>query len=86
MRQQYHSRPTPKGQYIWDVFQLIELSKDLPVIDVPLTDIKELQENYWFDAPGQKPPTCYNIAERAFLIDIFNLLTVGSFISPIKSI
>lgn len=46
---------------------LIELSKNLPVMDVPLAQIKELDEAYWFDI-GETKPTCRNVAEHAKLM------------------
>lgn len=49
MRQQYHFRNSSEGLMSWDVFRLIELSKGLQVINVPLTDIQELDEEFWYD-------------------------------------
>jgi len=49
VRKQYHFRPSPNGYYAWDVHRLVELSKDITPIDVPLADIAELDENYWFE-------------------------------------
>ena len=72
MRQQYHSRKTDDGLYIWDVHKLVEQSKALPIVDVPLSDIKELDENYWFD--GDWPVlNVRNIAVHAMLIEQCNL-------------
>lgn len=64
MRQQYHSRQTDQGRYIWDVHNLIKQAQALTPKDVPLYTIAELNENYWFD--GHWPiPTSRNIAEHA---------------------
>ena len=49
MRKQYHSRKTKDGVATWDVHNLVELSKDLPVLDVPLENVKEMDQAYWFD-------------------------------------
>lgn len=68
MRKQYHSRYTDKGRYIWDVDNLVKLSKDFPVIDVPLSDISELNKNYWYDCPNGPQPIARNIAVHAKLI------------------
>ena len=68
MRQQYHFRVSPEGLLSWDVFRLIELSKHLPVIEVPLSDIAELDEEFWYESGGTRP-TCRNIAEHANLIN-----------------
>ncbi|PCJ91912.1 MAG: hypothetical protein COA52_08020 [Hyphomicrobiales bacterium] len=55
MRKQNHFRKSPNGLYAWDVHRLIELSKELTVENVPLSGIKELDEAYWFDCPGDSP-------------------------------
>ena len=39
MRTQYHLRPSRRGLYAWDVDNLIEATKHLPVIEVALEDI-----------------------------------------------
>jgi hypothetical protein len=68
MLKQYHSRQTNKGRYIWDVDNLIRLSKNFTIIDIPLSEIKELDENYWYDCPNGSPPILRNIAVHAKLI------------------
>ncbi|MEO0556755.1 MAG: hypothetical protein AAF170_01095 [Bacteroidota bacterium] len=67
MRQQYHSRPSDQGELIWDVNRLVELAKALPVIEVPLAEIRELDEQYWFPE-GSEAPTCRTVADHAYLI------------------
>ncbi|MGO9557692.1 MAG: hypothetical protein ACLPYW_01230 [Acidimicrobiales bacterium] len=52
MRKQYYFRPSDDGFDAWDVDHLIELSADLPVNEVPLTSIRELDTVHWFDADG----------------------------------
>ncbi len=68
MRQQYHFRNSSEGLMSWDVFRLIELSKGLQVINVPLTDIQELDEEFWYDLGGARP-ICRNVLEHADLIN-----------------
>ena len=68
MRKQYHFRLTERGVLIWDVGRLVELTKDFPRIEVSLSDIRELDESFWFDAEGDKP-TCRRIALHAKLIN-----------------
>lgn len=68
MRRQYHSRESERGVLTWDVHRLIELSKGLPVIEVPLESIAELDEAFWFK-PGDPPPTCRAVALHARLIE-----------------
>ncbi|MGQ7287336.1 hypothetical protein ACUN7Z_07310 [Vreelandella venusta] len=67
MIQQYHFRSSDEGLLSWDVFRLIELAKDLPVIEISLADISELDEEFWFELGGAKP-TCRNIIEHTKLI------------------
>lgn len=67
MRKQYHSRQTPKGRLIWDVHRLVILSAGFTPRQVQLSDIKELDELYWFDGNASKP-TCRAIADHARLI------------------
>jgi hypothetical protein len=56
----------------WDVDRLIELSKDLPRITVPLRSIRELDEVYWFDDATQRP-TCRRVLEHIALINEVDL-------------
>ena len=63
MRKQYHFRPSQQGFHAWDVDPLVEKSRDLPHILVKLEDIKELDENYWYQEPGAIP-TCRSLAEH----------------------
>ncbi|OAN11473.1 hypothetical protein A3K86_21280 [Photobacterium jeanii] len=68
MRQQYHFRLSDEGLLSWDVFRLIRLTADLPVKQVALGDINELDEAFWYDLGGAKP-TCRNVLEHAKLIN-----------------
>lgn len=52
MRKQYYFRPSENGFDAWDVDHLIELSAGLPVEEVPLTSIRELDTVHWFGADG----------------------------------
>lgn len=67
MRKQYHFRPTERGTLIWDVDRLVELSKDLSVTAVAISEIGELDEKFWFNDAGDQP-TCRRIALHAKLI------------------
>lgn len=68
MRKQYHFWPSPQGLLAWDVDRLIELSKDLPRVIVPLSSIREIDEVYWFDDAKERP-TCRKVLEHIALID-----------------
>lgn len=55
MRKQYHSRRDGEDTQVWDVHRLVRLAKTLPIERVPLTDIAELDENWWYPDPDQTP-------------------------------
>lgn len=67
MRKQYHSRHTERGNLIWDVDRLVELSKSFSKSSIPLSSLKELDEPYWFDGPDAVP-TCRAVADHARLM------------------
>ena len=52
----------------WDVRRLIELSRGLPVVRVPLSEIAELDEPHWYSHEGDSP-TCRSVLEHMRLID-----------------
>ena len=67
MRKQYHLRPSPLGLLAWDVDRLIELTADSPRVEVPLEEIRELDEPFWFGGDGDVA-TCRAVADHARLI------------------
>jgi hypothetical protein len=67
MRKQYHFWPGEQGLDAWDVDRLIGLSADLPVHDVPLVTIDELDTAYW-SAPGAELPTVRELIVHMRLI------------------
>lgn len=70
MRKQYHFRQVGDDTYIWDVHRLVELSQDFLIHDVLLSDIKELNEAYWFP---NSHPTTQGIIEHIQLIQAADL-------------
>ena len=46
MRKQYYFRPSPRGLLAWDVDRLIEQSRQLPRRLVPLSHIRELDQEW----------------------------------------
>lgn len=68
IRPQYHFRQGPNGLRAWNVARLIRLSAALPVREVPLGDLKELDEAYWFDTGTAQMPTVRAISQHARLI------------------
>lgn len=66
MRKQYHLWPGEERLDAWDVDRLIELSRCLPVEDVPLEEIKEIDSTYWFTE--WQTPTVRSVVEHCELI------------------
>ncbi len=66
LRQQYHFRKSENGLLAWDVLKLIELAEDFEVVQVPLSEISELKETYWFGLGAS--PISEDIAQHAKLI------------------
>jgi len=67
MRKQYHFHKTERGLLIWDVHRLAKLSQGFDVAELPLAEIKELDEAFWFGVYSD-PPTCRRVALHAKLI------------------
>jgi hypothetical protein len=67
VRKQYHFWPSDNGLDAWDVDRLIRLSAELPVIEVPLAAITEVDTVYWFDGKSEQP-TVRKVIEHARLI------------------
>ena len=67
MRKQYHYWPGGSGSDAWEVDRLIRLSAELPVTEVPLASIAEIDSVYWFDGRAEQP-TVRKVVEHARLI------------------
>ena len=67
MRKQYHFWPGEQGLDAWDVDRLIRLAADLPVEEVPLDSIRELDTAYW-SAPGDGPSTVHEVITHMRLV------------------
>lgn len=72
MRKQYNLRKSEEGLKAWDIHRLIELSKSLPVKNVLLSDIKEVNEPYWFEH-NTSLPTCTDVLNHMKLVKATNL-------------
>lgn len=70
MRRQYHFRQVAEDTLIWDVHQLLKLSQNIQAQSVALTDIKELDEAYWFP---HTHPTTQQIIEHMELVNAADL-------------
>lgn len=69
MRKQYHFWPAEQGGAwdAWDVDRLIRLARELPVVDVPVDSIGELDTPYW-TLPGDPPPTVRDVVTHMRLV------------------
>ncbi len=67
MRKQYHFWPGEQGLDAWDVDRLIRLSRELPVVEVPLDAIWELDTPYW-SFPGAGPTTVAEVITHMRLV------------------
>jgi hypothetical protein len=71
VRKQYHFWPGEDGLHAWDVDRLVELSEALPVKQVALDSIHEIDSVYWF-SDGERP-TVRKIVDHARLIEAVDL-------------
>ena len=71
MRKQYHFWPGAGGLDAWDVDRLIELTAALPVEEVRLEDIPEIDSAYWFDVREQ--PTVRKVVDHFRLVEEVDL-------------
>ena len=71
MRKQYHFWPGRHGVDAWDVDRLIALTADLPVEQVAVADVAELDTVHWFD--DWHRPTVRNVVEHCLLLQSADL-------------
>ena len=67
MRKQYHFWPGEQGLDAWDVDRLVRLSAGLPVEQIPLDSIDEVDSVYWFT--DELAPTVRAVVEHTRLIE-----------------
>ena len=72
IRPQYHGRHTPNGFLVWDVRKLLQQVADLPVVEVELESIAELDENWWYQGANDVP-SGRSIAEHYKLMQAVDL-------------
>lgn len=72
MRKQYHFRNRDQALLAWDVDRLIRLTENLQAVEYPLSDIRELDEPYWYEWAGDRP-TCRSIAAHIRLVQAADL-------------
>ena len=57
-----HSRMIGGVRFVWNVYKLWDMAKDLPIVSVEINSIKELDGDCWFGET--KKPTVRHIAEH----------------------
>lgn len=67
MRKQYHSRVVGSDTLIWDVHRLVRLSKHITPELIALSDLAELDENWWYPEPTQVPTPRSLVAHMALV-------------------
>jgi hypothetical protein len=66
VRKQYYFRPSDRGLLAWDVDHLVQLSSHLPLKQVLLSDIRELDEEW---VSGEERPTWRTLVSHMRLIE-----------------
>jgi hypothetical protein len=61
-----HSSSVPGGRAFWWTEALWAASEGLPVVQVPIADIREFDEDCWFHG---RAPSCREVAEHARRIE-----------------
>ena len=72
VRKQYHFWPGERRFDAWDVDRLIALSSGLPVKEVALDSIREVDTDYWFKI-GPVEPTVRQIVDQMRLVQEVDL-------------
>ena len=71
MRKQYHFWRGPNGLDAWDVDRLVTMTAGLPIEDVTVEELPEIDSVYWFDAT--QTPTVRKVVEHVRLIQEVDL-------------
>ena len=62
-----HSRKVGDDLYIWDVHRLIRRAKELPRMQIPLSQIAEIDELWWYQTDSDIP-TPQTLSEHMILV------------------
>jgi hypothetical protein len=79
VRKQYHFWRGSTGLDAWDVDRLIRLSQGLPVVEIAVESVREVETVYWFDEAH--PPTVRAVIDHARLsqeVDLSYPVILGS--------
>ncbi|WP_299726726.1 hypothetical protein [uncultured Tateyamaria sp.] len=55
MRKQYHTRAVGADRHVWDIHRLVRIARTLTAHPVPLSEISELDELWWFQTEDDVP-------------------------------
>ena len=72
LRRQYHFMPDDDGMKAWDVHRLIELARDLPVSELEVATVAEIDTVHWFDGELERP-TVRKVIEHVRIIEACDL-------------
>jgi hypothetical protein len=72
LRRQYHFMPDDDGLKAWDVHRLIELAAALPVEELGVDGVAELDTVHWFDGEFERP-TVRKVIEHIGLVEACDL-------------
>jgi hypothetical protein len=73
VRPHYFLRPSAAGFDAWSIERLVELSHGLPVQDVAVDSIREVDAVYWFDADGTAP-TVRSLVRHMAIVNSVNFV------------
>ena len=71
MRKQYNFRHGDDGLHAWDVGRLLELAADVPVQEIAVDTITEVDTVYWYDFG--ETPTVRSVVDHARLMNEVDL-------------
>jgi hypothetical protein len=71
VREQWHFRRVADGYDVWDVAKLTRLVEHVPVEQIPLSNIADIDREYWFD--HGVAPTVRNVVEHFKLLQAVDL-------------
>lgn len=68
VRKQYHSRQVGSDRHIWDVHRLIRAARELKMAMIPVNDVSEADDNWWY-SDAEALPTPRSIASHLALVN-----------------
>lgn len=72
LRRQYHRRQVGPDWHIWDIHRLVRLAEGVETAELPLSSLRELDENWWYGG-ADHVPTPRSIAHHYLLVQQVDL-------------